>query len=621
VTIDAGNQFQVFNVAAGTTATLSGLTIAHGYSASNGGGIANSGTLALTSDTLSNDTAGSNGGGVYNAGVLTISGSTFANDWVNAAGGAIENVGVLTLNSSTLSNNIATSGGAVYSTGTLNVSDSTIADNFGMQDGGGIFNSGTLAINGSTIAGNYGPFLGGGLYLSPVAHTYLSNTLVAGNSAVAGADVCGTVGSSDHDLLGTTDRTVLLASSGDLLNIEPSLAPLGNHGGPTQTMPLLPGSPGLDAGDDHPTLPGASGLVDWYRAEGNANDSVGANNGTLNGGVSFAPGVAGQAFSFNGQSSYVDLGTGADVVGKGPFTVAAWVKTTGDGTILQQRDPSICDGEYQLAVSGGKVSWWDYGNSKYGFQATSTVSVNDGNWHLVVGVRQPNGSGVIYVDGVQAGSAGGVDVPMGANIHVYVGEDVRNAAFAAYGYTPNNLVGQIDEVQIYNRDLTASEVQALASTSGNPLSTDQRGYTRKAGAHVDIGATEYQNDLAVSVSATPNLAQGTVTYTLTVTNNGPDAATGFSVSDALPAGVTFQSLTAPAGWTTSTSTGPQGPTVTATMGAGAAPLAVGASVQLTLVVNLTTAGQGSTLSDAVWLGLDPWDMTVSNNQALLNTTL
>ena len=52
--------------------------------------------------------------------------------------------------------------------------------------------------------------------------------------------------------------------------------------------PLLPGSPGIDVGDDGPTgLPVLSGLVDWYRGEGNANDSMGSNNGTLSG-VTFA---------------------------------------------------------------------------------------------------------------------------------------------------------------------------------------------------------------------------------------------------------------------------------------------------------------------------------------------
>ena len=136
------------------------------------------------------------------------------------------------------------------------------------------------------------------------------------------------------------------------------------------------------------------------RADGNAADSFGSSPGTAYGGVSYTPGPGGQAFSLNGNGSYVDLGTSADVVGSGPFSVSAWIKTTSDGVILQQRDAGVSNGEYQLAVSGGKVYWWSFSNGQYGFNFTSNASVNDGNWHLVTATRLANGTGQIYIDGV-----------------------------------------------------------------------------------------------------------------------------------------------------------------------------------------------------------------------------
>src|SRR5215472_7589351 len=45
--------------------------------------------------------------------------------------------------------------------------------------------------------------------------------------------------------------------------------------------------------------PPPSGIISWWRAEDNANDSVGSNNGTLLGSVTYAPGEIGQAFMFN----------------------------------------------------------------------------------------------------------------------------------------------------------------------------------------------------------------------------------------------------------------------------------------------------------------------------------
>jgi len=56
-----------------------------------------------------------------------------------------------------------------------------------------------------------------------------------------------------------------------------------------------------------PCMPAPAGLVGWWPADGNADDVVGTNNGTLENGVSFAPGEVGQAFSFNGVNQYVQI--------------------------------------------------------------------------------------------------------------------------------------------------------------------------------------------------------------------------------------------------------------------------------------------------------------------------
>jgi hypothetical protein len=51
-----------------------------------------------------------------------------------------------------------------------------------------------------------------------------------------------------------------------------------------------------------------AGLVSWWPGDGNANDIQDGNHGTLQNGVTFAPGMVGQAFSFDGVDDYVDLG-------------------------------------------------------------------------------------------------------------------------------------------------------------------------------------------------------------------------------------------------------------------------------------------------------------------------
>ena len=75
--------------------------------------------------------------------------------------------------------------------------------------------------------------------------------------------------------------------------------------------------------------------------------------------------------------------------------------------------------------------------------------------------------------------------------------------------------------------------------------TDQRGVARPFGGMCDIGAFEFaeQADLALTKTVndpTPNVGDD-VTFTITLTNIGPDTATAVQVTDLLPAGLTFVS--------------------------------------------------------------------------------
>jgi len=102
-----------------------------------------------------------------------------------------------------------------------------------------------------------------------------------------------------------------------------------------------------------------------------------------------------------------------------------------------------------------------------------------------------------------------------------------------------------------------------------------------------------ESDLAVALSAAPNpVASGSpLTYTIVVTNKGPDAVSSFKFHDALPSGTTFQSVTVTSGSCTAPAPGGTG-TVTCTV----SNLAANKSVTASLVVNVTAAS-GSTITD------------------------
>ena len=117
-------------------------------------------------------------------------------------------------------------------------------------------------------------------------------------------------------------------------------------------------------------------------------------------------------------------------------------------------------------------------------------------------------------------------------------------------------------------------------------------------------------DLGISMTAAPNpVSTGSnLTYSITVSNGGPDAAQAATVTDVLPAGVTFVSSTASIGSCSGTTT------VTCTLGT----FANGATATITIVVTPTAAG---TLTNTVNVTSSTPDPIPSNNTATTSTTV
>src|SRR5205814_335855 len=73
--------------------------------------------------------------------------------------------------------------------------------------------------------------------------------------------------------------------------------------------------------------PTPSGLVSWWKGDGNANDATGPDNGTPTG-VSFTDGEVGQAFNFNGTDSQISFGNSVGNFDTNDFTIDFWMRTT-----------------------------------------------------------------------------------------------------------------------------------------------------------------------------------------------------------------------------------------------------------------------------------------------------
>lgn len=123
-------------------------------------------------------------------------------------------------------------------------------------------------------------------------------------------------------------------------------------------------------------------------------------------------------------------------------------------------------------------------------------------------------------------------------------------------------------------------------------------------------------NLAITVADAPDpvLTNGTLTYTITVTNNGPDNATGVAVSDTLPSGVTFAACSSTGGGICG-GNGNNRTVTFATINSGSSE-----TVTLTAVVNSNLA-TGTILSNVATVNSTVTDPDSSNNSATATTTV
>ncbi len=196
---------------------------------------------------LTGGNAGSNDGGAVRiaaGSVLTLGTSTVRSSTASQGGG-ISNSGTLNLNQSTVSGNTATKkGGGVFSAGTTYITNSTIFGN-SASGGGGVASSATVQIVASNITGNTSNNSnGGGVYR--VGGTFsISSSILSGNNSPTARDCYGSPTFIGVNLVQNTSGCN--PSGGTLLSSDPALGPLADNGGPTLTQLPAIGSVVIDA--------------------------------------------------------------------------------------------------------------------------------------------------------------------------------------------------------------------------------------------------------------------------------------------------------------------------------------------------------------------------------------
>jgi hypothetical protein len=218
-----------------------------------------------------------------------------------------------------------------------------------------------------------------------------------------------------------------------------------------------------------------AGLVSLWRGDGNANDFLGRNNGTLpTSGVSFAQGVSGatgdQALSFNGSNALVDVGHDPSLNISGNLTVSAWVNVQSLGHakyLFADFDPTGHLSRGSLGILSNGHFFWFQGNEGLanGFvEPFGATQVNLNQWYNVAVVRDDNAKTItLYVNGVQDGMVSYAGIPVLA----LQGDELLGGG--GTGFPRDSLNGLLDEVGLFNRALSAAEIQSIYNSRGSSI--------------------------------------------------------------------------------------------------------------------------------------------------------
>ncbi|MCH8206648.1 MAG: LamG domain-containing protein, partial [Chloroflexi bacterium] len=212
-----------------------------------------------------------------------------------------------------------------------------------------------------------------------------------------------------------------------------------------------------------------AGIVAWWPGDGTAEDVAGGNRGTLRNGATFAPGVVGQGFAFDGVDDYVQVRDNASLnISGDQVTVALWARRTAFGRTPEDFRIMVV----KVSTSAGTaelhaaylLGFDDMDRIVAGFDGVGLSdvfvigpTVMDSDFHYYSYVRSGN-SHVLFMDGFAVASedfTGGPGDMSGSDLFIGgVGPLVGGDSGQHFG-------GIIDELKIYNRALNYGDINEM----------------------------------------------------------------------------------------------------------------------------------------------------------------
>jgi len=216
--------------------------------------------------------------------------------------------------------------------------------------------------------------------------------------------------------------------------------------------------------------PPPTGMVGWWKGDGNILDAVAENNGTFSsGGAGYTDGLIERAFQFDGTNGYVQI-PDSDALKPTNVTLEAWIwldpslpaNRGGEQIVFRKNTWSAWFEGYSLlktTIDNGDGTYsnrFQFCVSRFGNQVAinSQTIVQRGVWYHVAATYDGNQS-VLYVNGLNEASA-----TPGFTLDY----DTTPIFIGTSGTWPPYLSmfgGIIDEVSIYNRALSSNEIAAI----------------------------------------------------------------------------------------------------------------------------------------------------------------
>jgi hypothetical protein len=220
-----------------------------------------------------------------------------------------------------------------------------------------------------------------------------------------------------------------------------------------------------------------SGMTNWWPADGNTFDIIGGQHGTLQNGAGFAAGKVGQAFSLDGEDDFVLVPNDPKAAFNftGSFSIDAWIFLADNSKefspiVSKWNDIDVNNRSYFLAIDNARITNQQrlrFDVSQDGLFAgthssirTSTDSIPLNAWTHVAAVFDASVPNLhVYINGVlndgPSSIQSSVTTPFVNNEPLLIGAgDLGSDARDFFD-------GRIDEVELFDRPLTAAEVESI----------------------------------------------------------------------------------------------------------------------------------------------------------------